>query len=363
MKLKNTQEKLNEKINELSCLYEISNLISKSDSVSKETLLNVITSTKKAWKHHKNIIVELQVRDYHLATSKKITSGIYQTSDITIKKVVTGWIKIYYPQEKYTQKDLNEDEQKLLDTIAIEIGNYIEKYETLERKALLRSSIERMQRLIHLGEMSAGIAHEINNALSNILGFAELIKERNTDTEIDHDISIIINSIIYSREIVKKMMFFSNEMPHKIEFQEIKPIFSFALSFLKSNFLRKRIKYLLFFQNENIIAKVDSVQITQVLFNLLLNAIYASPEDSIITIIINSDNDFLYIKIEDQGTGVPGDLKEKIFTPFFSTKPINNGQGLGLSVVNEIITRHNGEILIEDNFPNGAIFTIKIPLN
>ncbi|WP_338839926.1 HAMP domain-containing sensor histidine kinase [Flavobacterium ginsenosidimutans] len=362
MCLLSTEENLREKIKELTCLYEISKIISKSNSINIQTLHDIIMSIKNAWRYSADTIVEIHVTDYHLSTSQQMEESISQSSFIQVNKVDCGHIKVHYPAKKYTQNDFDDDEQKLLDTIAIEVGNYIEKYQTLERKALLRKTIERMERLTLLGEMTAGIAHELNTPLGNILGFAELIKEQNIDSDIDADISIVINSVIYSREIVKKLMFFSCEMPQKLESQEIKPIIVFALSFLKSNFQKKGIKTELIFKDENVIAKVDSVQITQVLFNLLINAVYASPEKSIIKIIVDHDENNLYLKIEDQGTGVPDTIKEKIFEPFFSTKPVNYGCGLGLSVVHGIIKNHNGEIILQDNFPNGTIFIIRIPL-
>lgn len=361
MNLQFTEENLKEKIKELACLYEISKIISKSNSIHIQTLYEIIFSTKKAWRYNLDAVVEIHILDYHLLTSEKKYPSIFQCSMLQTKDMDSGYIKVHYPSAKYTQDDFNEDEQKLLDTIAIEIGNYIEKFQTLEKKAVLRRTIERMERLSLLGEMTAGIAHELNTPLGNILGFAELIKEQNSDPEISADIDIVINSVIYSREIVKKLMFFSCEMPQKLELQELKPIIVFALSFLKSNFQKKAIKHELIFEDETIIAKVDSVQITQVLFNLLINAIYASPEKSTIKIIVNHDETNLYLKIEDQGTGIPDAIKEKIFEPFFSTKPVNYGCGLGLSVVHGIIKNHNGEITLQNNFPNGSIFTIRIP--
>ncbi|PBJ04386.1 sensor histidine kinase [Flavobacterium sp. ACN6] len=357
-----TEEKLKEKIKELTCLYEISKIISKSNSIHLQTLYEIIVSTKNAWCYNLDAVVEIHILNYHLSTSEKSEPSVFQSSVIKIKDRDSGHIRVNYPSRKYIQDDFQEDEQQLLDTIAIEIGNYIEKYQTLEKKAALRRTIERMERLTLLGEMTAGIAHELNTPLGNILGFAELIKEQNKDPDIDSDISIVINSVIYSREIVKKLMFFSCEMPHKLELQEIKPIIIFALSFLKSNFQKKGIKHELVFTNENIAAKLDSVQITQVIFNLLINAIYASPEKSTIRIVVDHDDFNLFLKIEDQGTGIPENIKEKIFEPFFSTKPVSYGCGLGLSVVHGIIKNHNGEILIENNIPNGTIFIIRIPI-
>jgi len=363
MKLQSIEEDLREKIKELTCLYEISKLISKSSSLNNQTLHSVIVCTKNAWRYNTEAVVEIFISDYHLFTSSELKESVFQSSRIYTNKNDFGSIKVHYPSSEYSLNDFNDDEQELLDTIAIEIGNYIEKYKTLEIKANLRRTIERMERLTLLGEMTAGIAHELNTPLGNILGFAELIKAQNTDPEIDSDLSIIINSVIYSREIVKKLMFFSCEIPQKLELQKIKPIVVFALSFLKSNFQKKNIKSELTFSDENLSAKVDSVQITQVLFNLLINAIYASPEKSIIKIIIDHDESNLFLRVEDQGIGVPEAIKEKIFEPFFSTKPVNLGSGLGLSVVHGIIKNHDGEIILKNNIPQGAIFTVKIPLN
>ncbi|MDQ6530334.1 histidine kinase dimerization/phospho-acceptor domain-containing protein [Flavobacterium sp. LHD-85] len=284
MYLLSTEDALREKIKELTCLYEISKTISKSKSINIQTFYDIIISVKNAWRYCTENEVELHIKDYHLSTAEEIEQTISQSSMIIVNKTNYGHIKVHYPSKKYNLTDFSDDEQQLLDTIAIEIGNYVDKYQTLERKAALRQTIERMERLSLLGEMTAGIAHELNTPLGNILGFAELIKEQNSDPEISADISIIINSVIYSREIVKKLMFFSCEIPQKLELQELKPIIVFALSFLKSNFQKKAIRHELFFKDDTIAVRVDSVQITQVLFNLLINAIYASPEKSTIKI-------------------------------------------------------------------------------
>ncbi|PIF29943.1 phospho-acceptor domain-containing protein [Flavobacterium sp. 9] len=357
------QEKLKERVKELTCLYEISKIISQSNNIEKKVLKNLIFIIKKAWRFNDDAIVEIKIPDYFLSTSKIISETVYQVSYITIGNYNAGYIKVHYLKNKHTQNDFLADEQQLLDTISIEIGNYIEKSQNLEREKQLKKTAERMDRLSILGEMTAGIAHELNTPLGNILGFAELIKSNNTNPEIESDISIIINSVMHSREIVKKLMFFSCEMPQQLIVKEIKPIVTFALSFLNQNFQKKQIKTELVFKNDAIRAKVDSVQITQVLFNLLINAVYASPANSIIRIIVDSDPENLFITIEDQGTGIPESIKEKIFEPFFSTKPSIDGTGLGLSVVHGIIKNHNGEITVKDNCPSGSIFIIKLPIN
>lgn len=363
MKFQETEEKLKERIKELTCLYEISKTISQSHSIEKKVLKKIILSIKNAWKFNNDAIVELHIAGYYLTTSKVPRKTVFQICTINTAYSNSEYIKVHYPQEKYTQDEFLEDEQKLLNTAAVEIGNYIEKFQILERKQSLRRTIERMDRLSTLGEMTAGIAHELNNPLGNILGYAELIKLSNNDPEIDSDISTIIKSTIYTREVVKKLMFFASEMPHQAKLEEIKPIATFALSFLKQNFQKKDIKSELIIKDDYLTAKVDSVQITQVFFNLLINAIYASPPKSIIKTIIDNDSDYLYIIVQDEGHGIADEIKDKIFEPFFTTKKINTGSGLGLSVVHGIVKSHNGEITVTDNLPQGAVFTIKIPIS
>ncbi|KAF2515578.1 sensor histidine kinase [Flavobacterium foetidum] len=363
MKLTSAEDKLIERTKELNCIHEISKIISQTDHVANDVLLQIASHIKKAWLFDQDAIVEIDVLDYHITTSEINCCTIFQTSKIPIAKMEAGYVKVHYPKNKFSKKDFLHDEQKLLDTIAFEIGNFIEKYQTLERKALLRRTVERMDRLTLLGEMTAGIAHELNTPLGNILGFAELIKDHNSDPVIAEDISTVINSVIYSREIVKKLMFFSCEMPQQLQIQEIKPIITFALSFLKSNFQKKEIKTAVSYSDECITAKIDSVQITQVLFNLLINAVYASPEKSIIRIEVQKQADKALISIIDEGIGIPENIKQKIFDPFFTTKPNTDGCGLGLSVVHGIVKNHNGQIIVENNNPSGTIFTIKLPIS
>lgn len=358
-----TEEKLKERVKELTCLYEISKTISRSSSIEKQVLKKIISSTKKAWRYSEHTIIEIQVPDYILSTSQLEDESVSQSSVINVANSTVGFIKVHYPKSKYTNNDFLKEEQILLDTIALEIGNYLEKFKNIEKKQLLMRTVERIDRLSVLGEMTAGIAHELNTPLGNILGYSELIKSCNQDPEIDADITTVINSVIYCREIVKKLMFFSCEMPQQLQLKEIKPIVTFALSFLKQNFQEKRIISEVIFKNDPIIARIDSVQITQVLFNLIINAIHASPEKSTIKVVIESDSENLSITIEDQGSGISDTIKKKIFEPFFTTKPINDGCGLGLSVVHGIVKNHNGEILVRDNKPTGTIFLIKLPLN
>lgn len=356
------EEKLQERIKELTCLYDISLALLKSLSV-EETLDEIISILKKAWLFSHDAIVELEYRDHKSFTANLPNKTIFQVQNLVAYKENLGFIKVHYPSEKYLQQHFLEDEQRLLDMACMEIGIFLEKNIAAAKEAKLKRSIERVDRLSILGEITAGIAHELNTPLGNILGFAELINEHNTDKQTANDISKIINAAIYSREIVKKLMFFSCEMPQYIKLVKIKPIFEEALSLLGPSFKKAGISYEMYFENNELEAQIDTIQLTQVLFNILINSVYASPKESLLSINVKSDLENFYIKISDEGIGIPEVIKPKIFEPFFTTKPVGEGSGLGLSVVHGIIKSHKGDIIATDNSPKGTIFTIRLPLN
>ena len=362
MKQFSTEEKLTERIKELSCLYEVTNILNQSQLTNEEVFIAISSRLKEAWRFSKSAIVEISFEDFYFSTDEKIETTIFINDDLIVENNTVGEIKIHYPASDFTEDDFLEDEKKLLKKVCFEVGFFLEKKEKQIKEEQLKRSVERVDRLSILGEITAGIAHELNTPLGNILGFAELIKQQNTNSQIDRDVSKIINAAIYSREIVKNLMFFSCEMPQNKSFFAVKPIIMQALTLLGPNFKKGDITYKVNFTDDSIKAKIDNIQLTQVLFNILLNAIYVSPPKSKIYVdVFSAENDFV-IEIKDNGTGIDDENKQKIFEPFFTTKPIGEGTGLGLSVVHGIIKSHQGDIQALDNKPKGTIFRIKLPL-
>lgn len=357
-----TEDKLRERVKELTCLYEVTSIIVNSDYDQLETSLEAIAyCLKRAWQFEKVTEVFLKAGEFQVQTDDYSKDMVTLVSKIKVFNKVEGEVLVGYPSNKYTLDDFLVEEQTLLNNVALAIGNLIERKYIKDNEAITKRQIERADRLHILGEITAGIAHELNTPLANILGFAELLTDKITDKETVRDLEKIMDNAIFSREIVKKLMFFACEMPQEMKTVKLIPIVTNVTKLLAPTLRDKKIKLDIVFNNEDIELRADTVQITQVLFNLIMNAIYYSPTEGSVSVKIEETDRHILLIIADQGEGIPVELEDKVFEPFFTTKPIGEGTGLGLSVVHGIITSHKGTLQHKPNTPKGTIFTVHFP--
>lgn len=356
------EEKLQERIKELRCLYSLLAVMQKDLSL-EETLPEFSSIIAAAFLFAPEAVVEIKIEAAHSLSGKLPRQSVSMEKPLLVFDAPLGFVRVHYPAPKYTQDAFIPEEWMLLNKVAAEISSFCEKKIAQSRNALFESKAAHLDRLTILGEITAGIAHELNTPLGNILGFAELIQTQQVPPQIQSDLSKIIKSAVYSREIVKKLMFFSCNMPQHLEQVKVHALFVQVMTLLGPNFKKAGVVGELHFEDENLEALVDSVQFTQILFNILMNSIYAAPRESRISVTVTHDQDNLYFEIADHGSGIPDAVKPKIFEPFFTTKPFGEGTGIGLSVVHGIIRSHGGEISVQDNIPCGVVFRIRMPLH
>lgn len=357
------ENNLKERIKELTCLFEVSSIIVNNDYKELDkTLYSIALSIRKSLQYNAHTIVEISSGPFHLITSALPKKTVFIECPINVFNDPQGFIKIHYPAEKFVKKDFLIEEKKLLKNVAINVGDMLERVAIRENEAIVKRKMQHADRLSILGEITAGIAHELNTPLANILGFAELLKGKVTEnTQNSQDLDKIINSAIFSREVVKKLMFFACEMPQNLGETNIVPVINDAMNLLDPTFTKNEVKYKVNLPEGEVLLKADTIQLTQVIFNLALNAIYFSPKNGLITITLEEGKKKITLKIADEGPGIPAENVQKIFQPFFTTKTVGDGSGLGLSVVHGIIRSHRGTIDYQPNNPTGAIFIINFP--
>jgi len=217
-------------------------------------------------------------------------------------------------------------------------------------------------KLASIGEMAAGIGHEINNPLNNMLSLIKLMKRdvKDADSKTLGDLESLREEALRASSIVKSILNFARQVPPQYtQFN--------ALEWLEETRLLVQQAYHLKNMQCHVIVDAASViqgdrlQLQQVLVNLLLNAIQASEKGAEIIISMQQQEGFQHIHVEDHGKGIKQSDMERIFDPFFSTKDVGEGSGLGLSISLGIVERHGGKLTIENNSDGGVTASIILP--
>ncbi|TVZ26888.1 phospho-acceptor domain-containing protein [Gillisia sp. Hel_I_86] len=354
-----TEDALKERIKELTCLYEVSSIIVNADvEQMQETLKAIAVNIKNGFQYPKQTEIAIKTSISSIETGI-VDEAINLSSEIRVFNKTNGAIIASLNEDK---SSFLKEEKQLLDSVALKIGNLLERIEIQQNETSLKRQMERADRLSILGEITAGISHELNTPLANILGFAELLKnDLSKDERLSEDLDKIIQNAIFSREVVKKLMFFACEMPQKMQQVNIVPRIKNAIALLDASFKKGEVKYIVKIEEEKLLLRADTIQLTQIIFNLIINAIYFSPKNGLITIEAFQTKNEIIFKISDEGSGIPEEALEKIFQPFYTTKPTGDGSGLGLSVVHGIVASHGGSIRAENNTKKGVSFTVRLP--
>jgi len=225
----------------------------------------------------------------------------------------------------------------------------------------MQSNLARSERLASLGELVAGIAHEINNPLTGILMFSTMASETpGIDDQLKNDLTTITRETERCAGIVRGLLDFGREsIPHKT-FASVNSILDKTLALVEHQTLFQDIKVVRDYDLNLLDVEVDPNQLEQVFMNMFINAAQAMPNGGELVIKSLEDERWVMVRIADSGCGIPGENLARIFDPFFSTKE-QKGTGLGLSVSYGIVENHGGDILVESSPEKGTAFTIRLP--
>lgn len=244
-----------------------------------------------------------------------------------------------------------------------------DKTEELEQTQKRNMQIEKMA---SLGQLSATVAHELNNPIAGILTYSKLIQKKLAKDDLDKNekntilknLKMIESESQRSGDIVKNMLLFSRQQSVEMKLKDIKDVIESSIDLISHHLQLHNIKLKKYYQVNIPQLYIDDNQIKQALLALYVNAVEAMENDGTLTIKTEwkKSNNFLKIYITDEGKGIPDDVKAQIFEPFFTTKNAVKGVGLGLSSVYAIVQKHNGEITVESDLEKGTTFIIKLPL-
>ncbi len=235
----------------------------------------------------------------------------------------------------------------------------------IEQRRLAEEQIAQADKLASIGQLSAGIAHEINNPLGIILGFTQLlIRHEDPQSEKYQDLKTIEKHVRNCKTIVEDLLNFARTSSPNENLVRIETALDDVLKFIHQHGDHNRIEVVKEYDPAVPPMFLDEKKIKQVFMNLLLNARHAMEGEGrlLLTIKFRPQVRQVVIKIADTGCGIEKRNLSRIFDPFFTTKPTGEGTGLGLSVSYGIIKNHGGDITVDSEIGRGATFTITLPV-
>lgn len=231
--------------------------------------------------------------------------------------------------------------------------------------ATAREALKQSEKLAHMGQLSAGIAHELNNPLGVITMYSNLLLDDTMDETTRSDLKLIVEQTERCRKIVGGLLNFARK--NQVRLQETN-LEQFVNRSIQSIIRPENVTVDLNVNLTDPLVFLDCDQMMQVLTNLEKNAVEAMPDGGKLTISLAEKSDDVTIAISDSGTGISKENMEKLFTPFFTTKEVGKGTGLGLPLCYGIVKMHKGKIDVKSNTDPtkgsvGTTFTIRLPRN
>ncbi|UCC97416.1 MAG: cache domain-containing protein [Phycisphaerales bacterium] len=257
-----------------------------------------------------------------------------------------------------------EDEiAELTDTFNAMASSLKERDERL--KEYTQQQIMKSERLATLGQLAAGVAHEVNNPLGAILMYAHLsLEQMGADDACRQNLEKVVAEATRCKTIVRGLLDFARQSEPNVEKSDVNDVLKRTLSLLENQALFQNIKITTEFSLSLPKAMMDRGQIQQVFTNIILNAAEAMAGEGELTVTSRAaQGESIEIEFIDAGCGIPRENLEKIFDPFFTTKEVGLGTGLGLAVTYGIVARHKGTIEVKSTLAEGTTFTVRLPLS
>jgi len=356
---------LRERVKELTCLLGMAEIAGKPgisvDSIFQQTVALLIS----AWQYPEITTARINLDGQMYADRGFRQTPHIQRADIVVRGANRGFIEVAYLEER---PELDEgpflrEERNLINAVAQQMALLIERRQAGLDRARLENELRHADRLATIGLLAAGVAHELNEPLGNVLGFAQLAKKcPGLPEPARHDLEKIEAASLHAREVIRKLLMFARQMPPEKTQVDVNHVVKDALSLLESRCAAAGIDVVFEPDPELPAIPADPAQIHQVIVNLVVNALQAMPKSGTLRLRTEAGGEYVGLYVEDSGTGMSPDVLQQIFVPFFTTKDIGQGTGLGLPVVHGIVTAHEGTIQVRSKIAEGTQIEIRLPI-
>lgn len=286
---------------------------------------------------------------------------------MSLKNEICGLLLV---TSKISKTSFFEDDKDFLLILANQLAVSVENAHLFEREKAAYDELRKTQRqliqsekLAALGQLSARVAHEVNNPLGIIKNYLELLGiETPQDSSGYEYIGIVREEVDRITRIVRQLLNLHRPDAGEMKEIDIKQVLEETLLLVTKQLEERNIEIARHYHADSSRVKASASQIKQVFLNLIMNSKDFMPDGGTITVCLETENDHLLMKFEDTGEGIPEDDLPNIFEPFFTARKEDSGTGLGLTICENIVTKHGGTIRAKNREEGGCVFTISLPI-
>lgn len=365
LKEKNLELALLERVKELTCLYSIARLAVQTELSLDETMQRITDLLPFAWQYPEITSARIVVDGRTFLTRGFSATAFQQLEDIVVDREKCGEVLIVYSEQRPEADEgpFLKEERNLLNAVASELTLIVERRRAEEDRAKLTEQLLHTDRLATIGRLAAGVAHELNEPLAGILGLAQLARRAaDLPEEVASDLDKIVKASLHAREIIRSLLLFARRVPPVRTAVQLNDLVDEALDLLEPRRTRTGVDLKKRLEEGLPEVTADAAQIRQILVNLVMNALQAMPSGGTLEIRTRIDAETVVVAVSDTGTGMTDDVRSQLYVPFFTTKDVGEGTGLGLAVVQGVVSSHGGTIQVESEPGRGSTFEVRFPL-
>ncbi|MFW5878693.1 MAG: sensor histidine kinase, partial [Myxococcota bacterium] len=271
---------LRERVKELTCLYEVSRVAQRADISEEVALQHIVDVLPSGWQYPEitSAVVVLDGRTVAKAGSARGVSRL--TAELTMAGVVRGSIEVVYGEDRpsFDEGPFLREERRLLELVARQVSSFLESRQIARERAKLEEQFRETERLATIGRLAAGTAHELNEPLGAILGFAQLArKQPRLPAAVERDLDSIVKASLHAREVIRELLLFSRQAPPSKLTVNVESVIKDALSLLRGRIEGQGVE--VHWKPARSLPKIeaDPAQMRQVFINLMVNAVQAMP--------------------------------------------------------------------------------------
>lgn len=360
-----SRAKLSERVKELTCLYGIAQIASNPDLPIERKLADIARILPAAWQYPRRACARILLDGRDFQSPGFRDGARRQTAAIRIGDRDRGAVEVHYRDGRGLPRQTSflDEERHLIDNIAGQIAFMIEHEDARAAKAELREQLIRADRLAAIGQLAAGVAHELNEPLNAVLGLAQLVRKMpGLPARSLADLDKIVEASLHARTIIRELLVFARQGRPGRARVNLNRIIMDELALFEALCGKSCVEIRRIVDPDLPEITADKSQIRQVISNLVVNALQAMPGGGVLTLQTFFDASRVCLAVEDNGIGMSPRIRENVFMPFFTTKDVDQGTGLGLSVVHGIVSLHKGEIRVESEEGRGSRFVVAFPL-